>query len=244
MNTVQPLILAAGKGKRMNNPELPKVLTPLHDRPIISYLLESVKAAGFLPPALVVGFHQEKVRETLGEDYTYVEQPELLGTGHAVMCAEGQLAGKANIILVLNGDQILLSTATMQELVRHHQESGAVLSLATLTSEGHPTFQSFGRIIRDGAGEIAAIREYRDASPEEQAITEVNPGLYCFDDLWLWQALKKLQNTNAQNEYYLTDLFEIAISEGLAISSVPMASWEEGLGVNSPEDLAEVEKYL
>jgi bifunctional UDP-N-acetylglucosamine pyrophosphorylase/glucosamine-1-phosphate N-acetyltransferase len=141
------------------------------------------------------------------------------------------------------GDNPLLTMETMKRLVAEHDETGAVLSLATLHTD-NPAFYNFGRIIRDENGHVAAIREYKDATEEEREIKEVNPGLYCFSDKWLWNALDKLNRANAQGEYYITDLLAIAIEEGQEVASVEMETWQETLGINTPEQLAEVEKWI
>lgn len=241
--TVQPIILAAGKGTRMNNPDLPKVLVSLKGRPVISYVLDTIKTAGFMSPALVVGYHQDKVKQALGSEYTYISQEEQLGTGHAVAVCEGDLAGKADTFLVLCGDMPLLSAATLQRVVEEHEKENAVLTLATLKTD-QEAFYNFGRIMRDEQGKIIAIREYKDASEEERAINEYNPGVYCFSDSWLWEALKKIDKENVQGEYYITDLLAIAVEEGQRIASVKMETWQETLGINTPEQLAEAEKWV
>jgi len=132
---------------------------------------------------------------------------------------------------------------TLQRLIDRHQESGAALTLATLKTN-HPSFDNFGRILRDADDEILGIREVKDCSPDEREITEYNPGLYCFSDAWLWGALDQIKPANAQGEYYLTDLLAIAIQQGQKTASVQLTEWHEALGVNTPEQLAEVEALL
>lgn len=241
--TVQPIILAAGKGTRMNNPEIPKVLVPLKGRSIVSYLLDIVQGDGFLPPVLVVGYHQEKVREAFGSNVRYITQEEQLGTGHALSICQEELADTADIFLVMNGDHPLWTDETMKRLVAEHERSGAMMSLVTLETD-HEAFSNFGRIIRDEEGKIDAIREVKDCTDEEKQIQEVNPALYCFNNDWLWQALKKVDTANAQKEYYITDLLEIATDEGQIISSVKASTWQETLGINTPEQLEEAEKWV
>ena len=240
---IQPIILAAGKGTRMNNPDIPKILVPINNRPIISYLLERVKEGEFLSPTLVVGYQQEKVRQELGDEYTYVVQEEQLGTGHAVQVCESALRGTSDILLIMNGDHPLWTVETMRRLVTEHVVSGAVLSLATLETD-HPAFHNFGRIIRNEEGIIVGIREYKDCTEEERQIKEVNPSLFCINDTWLWDALKKIDRGNVQGEYYITDLLAIAVEEGKHIGSVKASTWQETLGINTPEQLQEVEKWI
>lgn len=241
---IQPVILAAGKGTRMNNPEIPKVLVPIvNNKPIISFLLDNLENSGFAGPILVVGYHQEKVREYFGNKYTYVTQEEQLGTGHALSVCRPDVEGNADILLVMNGDHPLWTLETMRSLIDEHVKSQAVFSLVTLVTD-HEAFQNFGRIIRDDQGHITGIREFKDCTDEEKAIQEVNPALYCFDNRWVWQALTKLTQVNAQHEFYITDLLAIAVEEGKRIGSVPATSWQETLGINTPEQLEEVKKWI
>ena len=227
----------------MGNPELPKVLSPLHGRPMIRYILDTLETTNFLPPALIVGYKQEKVREELGDGYVYVVQEEQLGTGHALACCKDQLAGTADYFLVIYGDQPLTSAETLQKLADEHIKTGAVMSLVTLTSD-ESTFMNFGRIIRNQAGQVEAIREFKDANDAEKAIQEVNAGVYCFSDAWMWPHLADLRSENAQSEYYLTDLLNIAVREGKTVSAVSLADWREGLGINNPDQLELVQAQL
>ena len=228
----------------MNNPDIPKVLIPLKGRPIISYLLDTIEQDGFLAPVLVVGYHHEKIEEYFGADqYRYVLQEQQLGTGHAVAVCEQMLKGTADLFLVMNGDHPLWTAETMQRLVNEHERTGAVVSLVTLTTDNE-AFHNFGRIIRGEDGKIEAIREIKDCTEEQKQIKEVNPALYCFNDKWLWSALQKINTENAQHEYYITDLLAIAVEEGVPMASVEATNWQETLGINTPEQLEEVEKWV
>jgi len=242
--TVQPIILAAGKGTRMNNSELPKVMAILNGKPMITYLLHVLQQTEFLPPVIVVGYQKHKIIDGLGADsYTYVTQEEQLGTGHAVSVCKSEVSGKADTVLVINGDQPLTQASTMRLLMQEHIVTDSVASLATFVSD-QETFAHFGRIIREESGRISAIREYKDATEEERLIQEYNPGLYAFKDSWLWEALEKVNKENAQGEFYLTDLLQIAVEEGENVSSVLMPDWKEALGINSPEQLRYVESLI
>jgi bifunctional UDP-N-acetylglucosamine pyrophosphorylase/glucosamine-1-phosphate N-acetyltransferase len=235
--------MAAGKGTRMGNPELPKVLSMLCGKPMIRYILATLAKTEYPKAAIIVGYHQEKVREELGSEYTYVVQEEQLGTGHALACCKDQLAGTADYFLVMNGDQPLTSVHTLQELAEQHIATGAVMSLVTVSADDD-TFANFGRIIRDEAGRVVAIREFKDCTEEEKAIKEANAGVYCFSDNWMWPHLAQLKPENAQAEYYITDLLGIAVQEGRTISTVALKDMKEGLGVNNPNQLAQVEQAL
>jgi bifunctional UDP-N-acetylglucosamine pyrophosphorylase/glucosamine-1-phosphate N-acetyltransferase len=243
------VILAAGKGTRMNA-ELPKVLVPFQGKPIIRHLLEAVRDSKvYSRPIVVVGENnQAAIAEALkngGMDCEYVLQKEQLGTGDAVRAAEGALTGHAGAVMVLYGDHPLLSAATIAALDEAHRQSGAVLTMMTVTVESYEGWQAplydFSRVVRDVSGRIVATVEKKDASPEQLAIKEVNPCFFCFDAKWLWANLAKLDNDNQQHEYYLPDLVGIAIRAGDPIASVP-ANPRESIGVNTPEQLAEIER--
>jgi bifunctional UDP-N-acetylglucosamine pyrophosphorylase / glucosamine-1-phosphate N-acetyltransferase len=239
MNT-RIVILAGGKGKRMRS-ELPKVLTPLNGRPIMAHLLAAVAAAGIDPrPTIVVGYGADEVKRVFGPNYSYVLQERQLGTGHAVQQTETMLKDAADAIMVLYGDQPFIKPSTIAELHARHAREGRVLTMMTILADDFDAWRAplfdFGRIVRDADGRIARIVEKKDAVPEELAIRELNPSFFCFNAAWLWNSLKKLTNHNAQDEYYLTDLVQLAISEGETIASMNVSA-REGIGVNTPEHL-------
>jgi bifunctional UDP-N-acetylglucosamine pyrophosphorylase/glucosamine-1-phosphate N-acetyltransferase len=234
---VQPIVLAGGRGKRMGNPDLPKVLTPLYEKPLIQHLLEALKGSGLPTPTIVVGFRSDLVQEALGDTYTYALQAEQRGTGDAVASCPESVRSSAEHFLIANGDHPLFQPETLRSLAETHIASGATLTMATVTSTAE-AFDMFGRIIRDADNNVVAIREARDCSPEETAITEKNPALYVISGSFLWDALARLTPENAQGEYYLTDVIADAITQGLPVSTVPLTHWWEGLGVNNLADLA------
>lgn len=248
MKKIQALILAAGKGKRMGGGDMPKVLQPILGRPMIVWILESVRKSGVDDnPALVVGYGRESVEKTLGRNYTYIHQKDLFGTGHAVRESRGALEDKAENILVLYGDHAFISAKVIGNLAETHLREGKVLTMMTTTvpdfNDWRAPLRDFGRIARDASGRIVRIIEVKDATPEEREIRELNPAMYCFRASWLWPRLEKLENKNAQGEYYLTDLPAMAISEGEEVSTVPIDP-KECLGVNSREQLELVEKLF
>lgn len=244
------IIPAAGQGKRMQslNGAYPKVLTLLSGRPIISYLLDNIRRAGFGDQIiLVVGHNAEIVRTGLGDNYRYVMQEQQLGTGHAVQCAESVIQKDIEHVMVLYGDQPLITDATIRKLRVLHEQEGAVITMLTTVVQDFNSWRAplydFGRIIRDASGKVVDIREKKDATPEELQIREVNPSLFMFKSAWLWQNLKKLQNNNVQKEYYLTDLVKIAINQGDRVFSMTIDPFE-CLGVNTPEQLVIAEQLI
>ncbi len=240
MQKNEVVILAAGYGKRMQS-ELPKVLVPLHGKPLSLHVLEAVVASGVCQkPVVVVGQKRELVMETLGSTYRYVTQDEQLGTGHAVLSTAPLLEGKAENVLVLNSDVPYIKPASIHMLAEMGENSEAVLTLATVTVpdflDWRAGFADFGRIIRNAEGDIVKIVEKKDATSEELLITEVNSGSYSFKAEWLWKNLRELNNENAQGEYYLTDLVAAAVAEGAEIASVAIEA-KEAIGVNTKEHL-------
>jgi len=246
-NNLKIVILAAGQGKRMGNPDLPKVLTPLAGKPMLGYLLDSVIFSGVdSSPVIVIGSMGDKVRQTFGPNNTYVLQPDQLGTGHAVLVAKDELKA-ATDVMVLLGDHPLVSSELIKNLTQTHFESGEVLTMATVIPPDFESwrseFKSFGRILRDSQGKITGMAEKKDATGKQLAIKELWPGYMCLKASWLWENLEKVGTDNAQGEYYLTDLVKIAVDQGYSIKTVEIEP-KEALGVNTPEQLEIIEKMV
>lgn len=244
----QILILAAGQGKRMGGGETPKVLQPILGKPILGWLLESVKKSGLDErPAIVVGHGAELVRKEFGDHYLYIEQKELLGTGDAVRQARPFFENNIENLIVLYGDHPFIPAEVLENLAKTHLDEERILTMITTVVpdffDWRATFRDYGRIVRDQNSNVLKIVEAKDASEAEREIKEVNPGIYCFRASWLWPHLDKLQNNNAQGEYLLTDLLGLAIAEGAAVATAPIDA-KECLGVNSPEQLELVEKLF
>lgn len=263
MTKIQPIILAAGQGKRIIEEavtsgmgELPKVLYLLNGKPLIDYVLNSVAQATtelvneveLLKPIVVVKFMQEKVREHLGDSANYVEQnPAPLGTGHAVLVTESAVPSNASYLLVLNGDMPAWHSSTMVEVVKESCRNQQTLTLATVNftdPQYSANFFAYGRLVRDGEGQLVKIVEQRDATAEELAISECNPSLYCFERQWAFSALHELKNDNSQQEYYLTDLLALAIEQQQKVGTVAVGNWREALGVNTLDQLKLAEELL
>lgn len=235
----QIVILAAGKGTRMEVP-IPKVLVLLHEKPVIKHLLEQVAQVPDIgTPILVVGYKHEEVRAALGDQYIYALQTEQLGTGHAVQYAQSFVT--ADNMLVLYGDMPLVKTESILKLIELHEQNGAAVSMFTTQvpdfEDVYSHFRGFGRIIREHQYHtIQKITEFKDATDEEKKILEVNPGIYMFNTLWLWPNLKRITNQNAQGEFYLTDIIELAIRDGYMIHSLRIDP-SEVYGINTQEHL-------
>lgn len=247
-NQIKIIILAAGKGKRMQS-DLPKVLEKIKGKMMVRYLLESIKRSGInSKPIIVVGHDKEKVMSALGKNYNYVVQEEQLGTGHAVLITQEMLENSADYIMVLYGDHPLISPETIKKLKDTHLTSTSKITMATFTvpdfNDWRAVFyKNFSRIIRDSDGNIIKDVQFKDADDEEKKVKELNPCYFCFEAKWLWENLKKLNTNNAQQEYYLTDLVKIAMKEKNQIRSIEIDP-REALGVNSKEELETLEKMV
>lgn len=240
MGDIYAVILAAGKGTRMKS-KLYKVLHPVCGKPMVEHVVDQVKEIKPKEIMVVVGYGAEHVREQLGEGLTYVRQEEQLGTGHAVQVTKEQLAFKQGSTLILCGDTPLITSETMERLIDyHHQEQAAVTILTTNLQNP----KGYGRIIRDQKGEVLRIVEEQDASLEEQQVTEINTGIYCFDNQKLWQALANINNDNAQGEYYLTDCIQILKAAQEKVLGFLTEDSAETMGVNDRVALAEAEREM
>jgi len=241
------IILAGGQGKRMEI-DLPKVLVPINGQTMISRQLRAVDRAKFgMKPVIVVGYKKELVKKEVGSRALYAWQRQQLGTGHAVRSAEKILKNKADQVIVTYGDHPFVTAKMLRDISRAQQKTTkAMISMITVSV---PNFYGpskvvykWGRIIRDKSGKfLEKIIEFKDATPKEKLIREVNSGHYCFDAKWLWRALPRLKKKNAQNEYYLTDLIALAVEDGFLVVPVELSDWRLGLGTNTIEETKIVE---
>jgi UDP-N-acetylglucosamine diphosphorylase/glucosamine-1-phosphate N-acetyltransferase len=222
---------------------LAKVLHPLLDRPLLAYVLDTVRALHPNRVLLVVGHQSDRVRERFPEkDLGYVLQQEQLGTGHAVQQTEEALADFEGDVLILCGDMPFIKTASLQALLKKHRQTAAVCSMLTLKNSA---IKDFGRIVRDQSGKVHRIVEARDATEAEKLIDELNTGVYCFNKNLLFKALSILDNNkNVQSEHYLTDTIEYLVTQGHSVETVQTTDAMEFLGVNTPQDLEKGERYL
>lgn len=245
MKEICAVILGAGQGKRIGASEanLPKVMFEIKGKPMIRYSVDNIKSAGLDDVIVVVGFQKEKIMDYLGQEVQYAFQEELLGTGHAAMMAKDLVLGNYQAVLVCYGDMPLYKPETIQNLIKIYQEKQPTIAMLTNHFED-PNCYGYGRIIRNKENQIIAITEQKDCTEEQTKISECNPGFYIFDANWLYENIEKLKSENAQNEYYLTDMIAMAISQGKNIETVEVADWHEVLGINNLDHLKEVEDYL
>lgn len=219
---------------------LPKVLIKLKGRPLLAYVLETSRAVSPQKIVVVVGHKREKALEMFNaDDLTFVTQEPQLGTGHAVAKTEETLADFNGDVVILSGDVPLITKETIERLVETHRKKNSSITVLTcdLDEPG-----SYGRIVREN-DKITANVEAKDATKEELEIREINCGVYVFNKNYLFPALKRLNNENAQGEFYLTDLINMAVEEGRDVTGVKTRNHREALGVNTLEDLESLENY-
>ena len=239
MSQLTALILAAGKGTRMKS-DLPKVLHTCCGKPMVSHVIEAARAAGADRVVVIAGYKSEMVHAELGDTVLYAEQTEQLGTGHAVMCAEGQL-GNEGETLILCGDTPLVTAETLKQLSEAHRAAGNGVTVLSAILEDP---KGYGRIIRDAEGAFLKITEDKDCTEEERATKEINAGMYLFDTAMLRDSLSKLTNDNAQGEYYLSYTIELIKRAGGRVDAMPVSDTNEILGVNTKEQLATAEEIM
>ena len=239
---MRAIVPAAGKGRRLHAEasDLPKVLHRACGRPLLETVLEQLDFIDKKDIYIVDGYQKDKVIDYFGDAYHYVEQTEQLGTGHAVMCAADQL-GDTGETLILCGDTPLVTADTLKMLCGKHREAknGVTVLSAVLEDAG-----SYGRIIRDAEGNFLRITEAKDCTEEEKLTKEINSGMYLFDTAMLKESLGKLDNNNAQGEYYLTDTIALIKEAGGRVDAVPVSDITEIMGVNTKAQLAEAEKIM
>lgn len=240
MTNIYAVVLAAGQGTRMKS-KLYKVLHPVCGKPMVEHVVDHVQTLDVARTVSIVGHGAEKVKDQLGEKSEYVLQAEQLGTAHAVQQAEELLGDLDGVTMVICGDTPLIRPETMKSLLEHHQQQGAKATILTAVAE-NPT--GYGRIIRNEKGHVEQIVEQKDASPEQQLVTEINTGTYCFDNKSLFTTLKLVDNNNAQGEFYLPDVIEILKQQGEIVSAYVSEDFSETLGVNDRVALAQAESLM
>jgi bifunctional UDP-N-acetylglucosamine pyrophosphorylase/glucosamine-1-phosphate N-acetyltransferase len=229
------VILAAGQGKRMKS-DLPKVLQPLAGKPILSHVLDTAKQLSADAIHVVYGHGGERVKAALAsEPVSWVLQAEQLGTGHALAQAMPSIPDNHRV-LVLAGDVPLVTAQSLKNLLAAGDENSFVL-LSVVPAD--PT--GYGRIVRDGAGNVVRIVEQKDANTKERAIGEINSGIMAATAGRMKKWLAALKNDNAQGEYYLTDTITMAVRDGVKMIATIAPDSTEALGVNDKVQLAELE---
>jgi len=241
-STIACMILAAGKGTRMNSAKN-KVLHTLLGVPMVAYPVESARRVGSSTIVAVLGHQMKEVAKGLADRFgadrvTVVEQKVQKGTGHAVRLGLGPLAGFKGLVVILCGDVPLLRAETIDALVAKAKKTGGLAMLTSVVMD--PT--GYGRIVRDDASKIQSVVEHKDADAAQRQIAEVNAGVYAAPAEFLRKATAKLSSRNAQGEYYLTDIV-VQAAATIGVESVDVSA-EEMSGVNDRAQLVAAEKIL
>lgn len=233
---MRAIVPAAGKGSRLKSSDngLPKVLHKACGHPLLEIVLEQL---GFIEKRdiyIVVGYKKEKIIETFGEDYRYVEQPEQLGTGHAAWVCEPWFRDYSGPVLVTFGDMPLFRREVMKAMCEYHKANSAACTL--LTAE-NPDLKLWARIIRDEKGQFSRIVEGKDCTPEQAEIRELFSGVLVFDSKKLFEVLPAVGCNNVQGEYYLTEVPELMAKRGMKVLTYRTDDGDDLRGVNTAEDL-------
>lgn len=231
------IVLAAGKGTRMKS-SLNKVMHKISNKPMIGHIIDQLKKADVDRIVVVVGHGSESVKEYLGDRVEYALQEPQLGTGHAVMQAS-VLSSCEGDTIILCGDGPLIQKETIEKAFIANQEKDLTI-LSAILEDG----ASYGRIVKDQANGIEKVVEAKDCTNEQLLINEVNTGIFVIKTQKLFQGLKKLNNNNAQQEYYLTDLVEIFNQESWKTNVLSVENVDETMGVNDRVDLAKAQKLM
>lgn len=238
------VIMAAGKGTRMNNPSMAKVMYEINGRPLVEWVVDLARRLQASRTVVVVGWRKESVIAHLARvspSAVCVTQDPQLGTGHAVMQAEPVLQGFTGDVLVLSGDVPLLTERTTRELIASHREKRVAATVLTAIPEDAT---GYGRVLRDRKGNVTAIVEHKDATEEQRKVREINSGIYAFQAANLFEGLHEITPNNAQKEYYLTDVFEVFWRRKMSVAAVVARDPVEIGGINTPEQLEEARRLL
>jgi len=231
------VIMAAGKGTRMKDPDMAKVMYPINGKPMIEHVVNLADKLQASIIVVIVGWQKESVMaylESLGSRAICVTQEPQHGTGHAVMQAEPPLHDFEGDVLILSGDVPLLSYTTARRLIDTHRASNADVTVLTAIPED-PT--GYGRILRGSVGEVIGIVEHKDAAAEQRLIPEINSGIYVFDKVKLFEALKRINPDNLQKEYYLTDTLAFFWVKKWLVRGTVAPDSVEVQGINTLEQL-------
>lgn len=240
---MKAIVLAAGKGKRLQSEEfnIPKVLRAANGEPLLGYALRNISFIPKEDTIIVAGYKKQMVIDYVKGNYKFAFQDEQLGTGHAVMMTEKQLREYEGNVLISYGDMPLFRIETFEAFIDQHIRLGSLCTVMTAVVEAPPPY---GRIIRNSEGELIDIIETKDCSKEQLEINEINVGVYVFNSSTLFQNLSMLNNDNVQKEYYLTDVPKIILSQGIKVETFTVSNTEEIYGVNTLEDLKFCESIL
>ena len=238
------IVLAAGKGQRMasRNENYSKVPYPILGKPLVNYVLDAAKPLGAKETFVVVGFGGEETIKCVGNQAKIVWQKEVLGTGHAVMQVSEYLKEKDGEVIILCGDTPLLTTETIQKVLKKHYKNNNALTICS-TVLSNPA--GYGRVIREKPSyRVLEVRPYAEISEEENEITEINSGIYVVDNKLLQEYLPKLSRENKKDEYYLSDIVGMMFNDGHPVDSFVLEDAADVYNINDRIQLAFAAKTL
>ena len=238
MKTVA-VILAAGHGVRMNS-SIPKVLHKLAGKPLIQYALQAAAGVSDDLPVVVVGHGADAVRHEVGQAARFAIQEQQLGTAHALQSAESLLQEDADLVLVTTADMPLFRPETLHRIVDLQRNNPGPMTMLTAIASDP---RGFGRVVRGPGGQVQAVVEEAQATPQQLALRELNVSVYCFSAAWLWPALRRVP-ISPKGEYYLTDVVGLAVADGLAVNALLLDDPDEAMGINTRLHLAQAEEIL
>lgn len=243
MKPIRAIVPAAGKGSRLQKAsgDLPKAMFSVGNRPMIDYVLENLSFIDKNDIYIVVGYGKEKILDYLGNNYRYVEQKLQLGTGHAVMECAKAFEGFEGSVLITFGDMPLFRREEMENMCRQHMENGADCTLMTAEN---PSLKSWARVIRDESGSFSRIVEGKDCTPEQAEIKELFSGVMVFNSKSLFRILPEVGCANVQKEYYVTEVPELMVKNGMLVETYFTQDGDDLRGINTPEDLEICESIL
>ncbi len=243
MKEIRAIVPAAGKGKRLQkiSGDMPKAMFRVNNRPMLEVVLENLN---FIKPEdiyIVVGYGKEKVMEYFGDRHCYTEQTEQLGTGHAVMTCAEAFKDFEGTVLITFGDMPLFRRDEMLKMCLQHQENGADCTLMTAEN---PNLTLWARVLRDERGAFNAIVEGKDCTPEQAQIRELFSGVMAFNSQSLFRVLPMVGCENVQKEYYVTEVPELMVKQGMKVETYFTKDGDDLRGINTPEDLEVCERIL
>lgn len=242
MKNIAVIILAAGKGTRMKSDKA-KVLHEINSKPMVSYVVETASKVAGDNIVVVIGHQRQDVKNAVLRTVNarFAIQEEQKGTGHAVHCALPEIDSSIEDIVILCGDVPLISANTIKNLIDKHKKENAVVTVLAVNVENP---KGYGRMITDESGSVIKIVEEADANDNEKSICLINSGIYCVEKDFLFQAIAKIKDSNAQNEFYLTDIVGIASLDNKRVSLFEGPSTDEVVGVNTCDDLDNAQRLL
>ena len=243
MKAIRAIIPAAGKGTRLQklSGDLPKAMFRVANRPMLEIVLENISFIEKKDVYIVVGYGKDQIIRYFGDDCHYVEQREQLGTGHAVMVCAEEFRDFDGTVLITFGDMPLFRRSELEKMCRQHEQSGADCTLMTAEN---PDLTMWARVLRNEQGSFCAIVEGKDCTPEQAQIKELFSGVMAFNSKSLFEILPLVGCANVQKEYYVTEVPELMVRQGMKVETYFTSDGDDLRGINTPEDLEACEKIL